>query len=135
MSGLLAHYQMGANQASIHGALADEALGVESKLRQRIGVYEYGLRGARGVVAVTQPTSSRALFRRYAEGRDIDREFPGARGFGYIRRVPVEKIEDFLFPRVWTQALQVQCGAGLHVQCFQLLLVKITDAQMLPYGP
>ena len=55
----------------------------------RMALYEYGLRGARGVVVVARPSGlTRQDFRRYARTRDIDREFPGARGFGFIRRVP-----------------------------------------------
>ncbi len=73
-----------------------EARAIESKLRQRIGIYEYGLLGARGVITVTQPAPTRALFRRYSASRDIDKEFPGARGVGFIRRVPADRVEAFL---------------------------------------
>ncbi len=36
------------------------------------------------------------MFERYARSRDFDREFPGARGFGFIRRVPVQAEDAFL---------------------------------------
>jgi hypothetical protein len=35
-------------------------------------------------------------YRIYAESRDIATEFPGARGFGYIRRVPAKAIKAYI---------------------------------------
>ena len=71
--------------------VADRTMaGVAVRLRQ----YEYGLRGARGVVvALGEAGLSRAAFLRYSQTRDLAREFPGARGFGYIRRVPAAETE------------------------------------------
>ena len=67
-------------------ALADRAT---AQLVRRIQVYEYGLRGSRGaVITVGIDKISRSLFQRYAESRELSREFPGSRGFGFIRRVP-----------------------------------------------
>lgn len=52
--------------------------------------YQYGLRGARGAILVAgEQGISRAGFRRYSASRDMKVEFPGARGFGFIRRVPL----------------------------------------------
>ncbi len=96
LSALLAQHQAGLNRTRVQQALADQGVAVESKLRQRIASYEYGLRGARGVVVVSDAALTRSLFRRYAESRDVDQEFPGARGFGFIRRVPAEGITAFL---------------------------------------
>ncbi|MEI8635044.1 CHASE domain-containing protein, partial [Vibrio sp. PP-XX7] len=55
-------------------------------------MYQYGLRGARGAVMTAGENGiTRDLFNRYSKTRDIDiDEFPGARGFGFIRRVPVD---------------------------------------------
>lgn len=62
---------------------------VASLVEGRMTRYEYGVRGARGaVLAAGEAGITRDNFRRYAESRHIDREFPGARGFGFIRRVP-----------------------------------------------
>jgi PAS domain S-box-containing protein len=65
----------------------------KSAIRQvgdQVRGFEYGLRGARGVVAAQQGLPSWAAFRRYAQTRDFDTEFPGARGFGLIWRLPEE---------------------------------------------
>ncbi|MES2887981.1 MAG: PAS domain S-box protein [Pseudomonadota bacterium] len=66
---------------------------VEAQMRR----YEYGLRGARGTVlgAGTRGLSRRD-FSDYSASRDIDIEFPGARGFGVIKRVPAEQEATFV---------------------------------------
>jgi len=65
--------------------LGQDRLGV---LAARLKIYEYGLLGARGVVLDSGPASmNRRRFEHYAGSRDIDREFPGARGTGVIWRV------------------------------------------------
>ncbi|WP_407280545.1 CHASE domain-containing protein [Aromatoleum evansii] len=54
----------------------------------RFQTFEYGLRGARGaIIGAGSESISRQRFLQYAQSREADREFPGARGFGFIRRV------------------------------------------------
>lgn len=66
-------------------------------LHDRLHRYEYGLRGARGTFVAMGPDAvSRDAFLRYSESSDFDTEFPGARGFGFIRKVPLMELEDFL---------------------------------------
>ncbi len=63
----------------------------------RVKIYEFGLRGGRGaVITAGEHGITRSLFERYSQSRDIDKEFPGARGFGFIRRVPQESQATFL---------------------------------------
>ncbi|KQP62187.1 CHASE domain-containing protein [Methylobacterium sp. Leaf112] len=66
---------------------------VASAVSERMAKYEYALRGARGaVVAGGGSGITRDRFRDYSLTRDLDLEFPGARGFGFIRRVgPAEE--------------------------------------------
>lgn len=74
-------------------AVTDEAI---QNVVERIHVYEYGLRGARGaVIAVGTEQVTRGRFHSYAASRVLDKEFPGARGFGFIRRVPASDIGPF----------------------------------------
>jgi PAS domain S-box-containing protein len=50
--------------------------------------YQYGLAGVRGAIALTGVAGiDRAAFLRYSQSRNYQVEFPGARGFGFIRRV------------------------------------------------
>ncbi|ETX11089.1 ATPase [Marinomonas ushuaiensis DSM 15871] len=63
----------------------------------RVQTYQYGLRGARGVVLTAGESDvSREVFRQYSLTRDLEVEFPGARGFGFIRRVPIDQVEPLL---------------------------------------
>jgi PAS domain S-box-containing protein len=73
-------------QAEVRQSLHEK---VESIL-SRVQLYQYGLRGARGALLTAGLNDAgRSHFYQYSLTRDIDVEFPGARGFGFIRRVPV----------------------------------------------
>ncbi len=64
-----------------------QAQRLANRLAQRLATYEYGLRGARGALqAAGEKGITPAMFRTYMASRDLAREFPGARGFGFIRR-------------------------------------------------
>ena len=69
---------------------------VARQIVERMHRYEYGLRGARGVAVAADGRLTRAEFSRYAASRQIDREFPGARGFGIVLRVPEPAEQDFV---------------------------------------
>ena len=76
--------------------LVREAERLAHETSKRINLYEYGLRGARGFVLGTADQLSRKNFRLYASTRDYQKEFSGAKGFGFIRRVPVSSEKLFL---------------------------------------
>ncbi|QSA98904.1 PAS domain S-box protein [Methylococcus sp. EFPC2] len=74
--------------------LADRVAG---QLTARLQTYEYGLRGTRGaVIGAGGTTITRQRFRLYSDSRELAREFPGARGYGFIRRVAPEQKDDFV---------------------------------------
>ncbi|MGO4999577.1 CHASE domain-containing protein [Oceanisphaera sp. W20_SRM_FM3] len=88
MSTLLAWQLHQSNEQRVEEAVADAAARANTAVVQRLDLYQYGLRGARGaVLSAGNARLDRELFHRYSLARDIDREFPGARGFGFIRRV------------------------------------------------
>ncbi|HTD03628.1 PAS domain S-box protein [Undibacterium sp.] len=61
---------------------------VATQISNRMQKYEYGLRGARGaVIGAGGLAVSRRAFREYGLSRDLDREFPGVRAYGFVRRV------------------------------------------------
>lgn len=63
----------------------------------RLKLYEYGLRGTRGAIqGMGEGAISREHFNGYSRSRDVDGEFPGARGFGFIRRVARQDEATFL---------------------------------------
>lgn len=67
------------------------------QLQQRMQLYEYGLRGTRGaLITGGDEKIGHEHFLAYSASRNYAREFPGARGFGFIRRVPASEEEAFL---------------------------------------
>lgn len=94
---LLAWGQNHANHTSAENAVKEHAQLLEHDVLERIILYQYGLRGARGAI-LTSGTDriTRKAFQLYSATRDIDTEFPGARGFGFIRRVNQAHEADFV---------------------------------------
>lgn len=85
---LAAVWQSGHNAESAAQRFEAIAQRAADQVATRLRSYEYGLRGARGaMVAYGVDAFDREHFQRYSATRDIDREFPGARGIGIIRRV------------------------------------------------
>jgi PAS domain S-box-containing protein len=66
-------------------------------VRERMALYEYGLRGARGAIVVGGGRdASREDFDNYFRTRDQLEEFPGSRGVGYIERVEQDRVDAFV---------------------------------------
>ena len=68
-------------------------------LVKRLTMPVYGLKGARGALAALQGKFSREAFDAYVESRDLAREFPGVRGFGFIERVERRDLNAFIATR------------------------------------
>ncbi|WP_306556554.1 PAS domain S-box protein [Acidovorax sp.] len=97
---LLACYQKDSNTRSAQSRFEALSEDVVERLQRRIQLYEYGLRGARAVVVTAGEMGiNPRLFRQYTETRNFADEFPGARGFGFIRRVPRPQTEAYLQAR------------------------------------
>jgi len=68
-----------------------------SEIVRRFELYQYGLRGARGSILTAGKLGiTRSSFQNYSATRDVSFEFPGALGFGFIRRVSPEDLTSFL---------------------------------------
>lgn len=93
-------------------------------VRLRVSSYEFGARGARGaIVAAGVDAPSRARFISYMNTRDLPTEFPGALGFGYIRRVSRSGLASFLdearddgFPGFSLRELNAHAGDHYIIQ-------------------
>lgn len=84
------------NEKRINQAAYDTSVTLKQEVTSRIELYQYGLRGARGAVLTAgENTITRDIFEQYSRSRDVDKEFAGARGFGFIRRVPQSGVESF----------------------------------------
>jgi PAS domain S-box-containing protein len=76
------------NDAATSMALEHATTLLERSVVKRVGLYQYGLLGARGAATVLGEAGlSRQVFARYVSSRNHTAEFPGAHGFGIIRRV------------------------------------------------
>jgi PAS domain S-box-containing protein len=77
------------NAAFVQARFETESRELADAIVERFGRIEYGLRSARGVIQVAgEGGMTTQAFRRYMHSRDLQREFPGARGFGFVHRVP-----------------------------------------------
>ena len=94
----LTYWQVGArNQAVLRSAFSALAANTTDLIHDRAGLYQYGLRGARGAVTAVGPEAlDRSRFLAYSKTRDAAGEFPGAKGFGFIRYVREGELDSFL---------------------------------------
>lgn len=85
--------------------LQTDATRIMQRIQDRLKLYEYGLRGARGAIlaarGVQQESGELAdtgyeSFARYSRSRDLEQEFPGANGFGFIRKVPAKDADIYV---------------------------------------
>ncbi len=72
---------------------------LQADLVKRLTMPVYGLKGARGALAALENRFSREAFDAYVEARDLPREFPGVRGFGFIERVARRDLDAFVAAR------------------------------------
>ena len=92
-----ARLQSRRNAELVRVRFTSQAKRLTDQLVSRVQLYEYGLRGARGVIIASgDATDGRTTFRRYHESRDMAREFPGALGFGFVRRLAPAQLPDFV---------------------------------------
>jgi len=68
---------------------------LEAEVLRRFGLPLFGLKGARGAYA-SSDNISRREFLAYVDSRDLPREFPGIRGFGFIERVQRSDLPAFI---------------------------------------
>jgi len=97
LAGVLSWWVHDSNQRLYAERLATLTDDIAQQVERSFGLYEYGLRGARGaMVTAGGEAVTRPVFASYMETRDLAREFPGARGFGLIRRVQRDDEARFL---------------------------------------
>lgn len=88
VSGLAGAIQNGTNQQRLEASFQDKLDRVTREIEVRMDLYAHAVRSARGVVIGAGGAGiDRATFAEYMASRDLEREYPGARGLGFIRRV------------------------------------------------
>ena len=69
---------------------------VVERINERVRLYEYGVKSVRGAVAARGLQElDRESYLDYVNTRDFAVEFPGARGFGVVYRVPLADVYNF----------------------------------------
>ncbi|MCW5648168.1 MAG: CHASE domain-containing protein [Ramlibacter sp.] len=68
---------------------------MERDVKRRIALPLYGLRSIAAAFVATGDLD-RLAFRRYVQARDLDAEFPGVRGFGFVERVNRDNLDAFV---------------------------------------
>ncbi|WP_066334538.1 CHASE domain-containing protein [Azohydromonas lata] len=92
-----AWWQQERNDALLQSELRAAAREAAEQLRQRMLLYERGVRGARSVVLGVGPDQvTREAFHRALASRDFQRLYPGIRAFGFVRRVPAAQEAAFV---------------------------------------
>lgn len=84
--------------------LTDSSQQFKTLLKERLEIYERGLIGFRSAFQASGgEIYSREEFKSYVVELDMERTFPGAHGFGFIRRVPKESESEFIsnFVKEW----------------------------------
>ncbi len=87
------------NDAALSRALDSRAREAAADIVGHVKAYEKGVRGTRGAILVGGPESLSAdTYRLYAESLDPRADFPGVRGFGFIRRNGANAVIQFISP-------------------------------------
>lgn len=85
------------NHLYLHQLLDQYAKTMSQEIQTQLTLYQYGLRGLTGSVeTVGMANYNRTYYRRYMSTRDVLHEFPGARGFGVVRRVKNADTQRFI---------------------------------------
>ena len=85
------------NEAVINDSLETELKSVVEAVSEAVRTYEYGLRGLKAAVdTVGFENFNYQAQLSYFKSRDYSTEFPGARGFGVIKKVAEADLEKFL---------------------------------------
>jgi PAS domain S-box-containing protein len=89
--------QLELNQQRIQQSLDNRARQLSDAISEKLTIYQYGLRGVRGsVLSAGVDNYGYANIVAYSQSRDLSTEFPGARGFGIIRKVAPADLAMFL---------------------------------------
>jgi|GEM_PF-1200148 len=90
ISSLSSWYVYQQNQTRVQSYIESLSVEIEELVKKRFEHYEYGLKSVKGLVFGSGIANlNRATFKSYIESSNLPVEFPGARGFGFIRRVPL----------------------------------------------
>ena len=89
-----AQWRLGADYAEAQTDIEHHAQRIREDVARRFKLVVYGLHGIRGMYAANA-TVNRSQFDANVTSRSIEKEFPGARAFGFIQRVQRRELDTF----------------------------------------
>ncbi|CAH9065985.1 Sensor histidine kinase RcsC [Pseudoalteromonas holothuriae] len=96
-SNMVYEQQAQLTEQKIRSALTERLEHIAYGVKQRVELYQYGLFGLGGAIAAAGAEHfDYNAMQRYMSVRDFNEEFPGARGFGFIRLVEPHERADFV---------------------------------------
>jgi PAS domain S-box-containing protein len=99
---------------------------VSADISRRFNLPRYGLNGAKGLYAASERVT-RAEFSAYVESRDLPRDFPGVRGFGFIQRVMRPGLDAFIATERKDGAPQFAVRQLADKDLADLLIIKFIE--------
>jgi PAS domain S-box-containing protein len=97
ISALAADWKARYNEQIIHSKFSNLTQETVQAIQQRMMLYSYGVHSTRGAaLSAGFENLTRQKFLDYMSSRSLETEFPGVRGFGVIRRVPIDKEAAFV---------------------------------------
>ncbi|MDP2019134.1 CHASE domain-containing protein, partial [Hydrogenophaga sp.] len=98
-------------QADAQTEFARKSELITNEITQRLSSPVYGLKGARGAYAASDSVQRRE-FEAFVESMDLQREFPGNRGFGWVDRVQRSALPEYLLE------VRASDAPGLAIRAF-----------------
>lgn len=117
------------NQLEVSESIEAQAMQLGDSIQQRLALYQYGLRGMRGMIhtaSLSQLTLGQ--FRRYMATRDLTSEFPGALGFGVVYRI-VDSDRERFAQQAREEGLQHFAVHGITPHDGDLYVIKYIEPQ------
>ena len=122
-------------RAEAHGLQERQVERLQADLVNRLTMPVYGLKGARGALASLDGKFTRAAFDAYVESRDLPREFPGVRGFGFIERVERRDLAAFVAARRRDDDATFQVhGSGQDPTLYVVTLISPLSRNVAAWG-
>ncbi len=84
------------NEKRIQLKFESEALTITSLIKERLKLYESGLRGGVAAIRLNNDLVSNLEWKEFAQSLDIDNKYPGISGIGVIYNVSPNNLESFL---------------------------------------
>ncbi len=114
------------SKADLSERFETEAQRITDDLQRRFMLPTYGLIGARGLYVASGQVERRE-FESFIKSRDLDREFPGVRGMGFMQRVPRGELDAFV------QAERANGSPDFKISSLGLLASPPADAFIIKH--